>query len=456
MKRLLAALAMTFTATGVVAQDDPAQTLFTNVHIFDGVNEARIENANVLVEGNLIKTVSTEAIDAPGATVIDGKGGTLMPGFIDTHVHFALTGKDVSTVASGMTWEDIALGQAAMANMYLNEGFTTVRDAGAANAGLRRSIDGGFLPGPRFYSSGAFISARGGHGDIMPYNSTPYAATNADLLNMTAIVAGADDVLMRARNNFRMGATQIKVIQTGGVATLFDPWQLMGMTEAELAAAVEVADAYGSYVMAHSYTKEAIMLALEMGVKSCEHCFAFDEDIAKLMKEKGAYMTTNMTAFSPLLADSTALADPITKAKFASWGKTSAGFIDNVKKYKPKRAFQTDCVGEMRGCQAQNAYEKYLGGEFFGTYETLKSMTSVAGELVALSGEVLNPYLEGQLGVIEEGAYADILVIEGNPLEDLALIGAHPDWFGAEYRPDGVETIKVIMKDGDIYKNTLN
>ena len=253
-----------------------------------------------------------------------------------------------------------------------------------------------------------------------------------------------------------MGATQIKMIQTGGVGSQFDPWQLMGLTEAELAAAVEVADAYGSYVMAHSYSKDAITLALEAGVKSCEHCFAFDGDIDKLMKEKGAYMTTNMTAFSPLLADSTALADPRSKAKFASWGESSKDFIDNVKKYKPKRAFQTDCVGPAVPCQAQNAYEKYLGGEFFGNYETLKAMTSVGGELVALSGEVVNPYLEGKLGVIEEGAYADILVIDGNPLEDLAVIGANPKWFDAEYRPDGVETIKVIMKDGKFYKNTLN
>ena len=459
--KLIFGAALLALATGLnlvnAADEKPLpQTLFTNVHVFDGVNEERIENAHVLVEGNLIKTVSSEAIHAPGATVIDGSGGTLMPGLIDTHVHFALTAPNVSQLATSVTWEDIALGQAAMAKMYLNEGFTTVRDAGAANAGLRRAIDGGFLPGPRFYSSGAWISARGGHGDIMPYNSTPYDPTNADRLNMTAIVAGADDVLMRARNNFRMGATQIKVIQTGGVATQFDPWQLMGMTEAELAAAVEVADAYGSYVMAHAYTKEAIMLALETGVKSCEHCFMFDGEIAALMEEKGAYMSTNLTAFSPLLNDATALSDPRSKAKFASASKAFAGYLDNVREFKPKRAFQTDCVGELRGCQAQNAYEKHLGGEFFGNYETLKTLTSVGGELVALSGEVINPYLDGKLGVIEEGAYADILVIDGNPLEDLTVIGAHPQWFDAEYRPDGVETIKVIMKDGEIFKNTLD
>ena len=433
------------------------QTLFKNVNIFNGTDNKLYENHQVLVEGNLIRAISAGEIETrDGATVIDGKGGTLMPGLIDTHVHFALTGKDVTTVGSGMTWEDIAFGQAAMAKMYLYEGFTTVRDAGAANGGLTRAIDAGLLVGPRFYPSGAWISARGGHGDIMPYNSGPRDVTTPDLLNMTAIVAGADDVLMRARNNFRMGATQIKVAQTGGVATRFDPWQLMGLTEAELSAAVEVADAYGSYVMAHTYTKEAIMLALETGVMSCDHCFAFDKDIAKLMKKKGAFLSTNMTAFSPLLLESPAMADPVSQAKFESFNRASAGFIDNVKKYKPKRAFNTDCVGEFRGCQAQTAYEKYLGGEFFGNYETLKAITSVGGELVALSGEVRNPYLEGKLGVIEEGAYADILVVDGNPLEDLSVIGANPKWFDAEYRPDGVETIKVIMKDGKVFKNTLN
>ena len=126
-----------------------------------------------------------------------------------------------------------------------------------------------------------------------------------------------------------------------------------------------------------------------------------------------------------------------------------------IKKYKPKRGFITDCGGPADVCQKQIAYEKHLGGEFFGNHETLKSLTSVNGEIIALTGDAINPYPEGKLGVIEKGAYADILVVDGNPLEDLTVIGASSVWFEAEYRPDGVETIKVIMKDGDIYKNTL-
>jgi imidazolonepropionase-like amidohydrolase len=274
------------------------------------------------------------------------------------------------------------------------------------------------------------------------------------MLNISREANGADAVLAAARNNFRQGASQIKIMQTGGVASLFDPWQLNGMTPDEIKAAVQIANDYQSYVGAHSYSKDAIMLALDLGVKTIEHGFMFDGDVSRKMKEKGAYITTNLTAFSPLLAEIGALSDPRNQHKLKTAQASFGDYIENVKKYKPKRGHQTDCVGNAVTCQKQIAYEKHLNAEFFGNYAALVSMTSVGGEIAALSGPVVNPFPETRLGVIEEGATADILLVDGNPLEDPGVIGASEKWFDAPAR-DGVKTIRIIMKDGVIYKNTL-
>ena len=458
MKTLKILFLFLFTFLVAQAQEKSKDTylLFTNVNVWDGTAK-KLKKLDVLVKNNMINQVKSN-INAPdGATTIDGKGGTLMPGMIDAHVHFMMNADGgISAIENSSTWEDLAINSVKIAEMYLMEGFTTVRDMGGANAGLRRAIDASIIIGPRFYSSGAFIGGRGGHADFANFSSSPGDPTQMKRLNMAVEVAGADDVLAAARNNFRLGATQIKIMQTGGVASLLDPWQLNGMTEDEIKAAVEIAESYGSYVGAHSYSADAIMRALDLGVKTIEHGFMFDDAVHAKMLEKGAYITTNLTAFSPLLAEVSALQDPRNQYKLKTATAAFANYIDNVKRLKPKRGFQTDCVGSAIPCQSQNAYEKYLAADFFGNYEALKSLTSTNGEIMALSGKVVNPYPYGKLGVIEEGAYADILVVDGNPLEDISVIGATEKWFDAEYRPNGVETIKVIMKDGKLYKNTLN
>ena len=453
---LLLLLSLCGWSMALTAAQPPAQVLFTNVNVFNGhANELRI-GMNVLVDGNLIKQISSEPIRATGAEVIAGDGRTLMPGLIDNHVHFSLTGPTLSDIENNMTWEDIAYNAVPTARMYLMEGFTTVRDAGGTNAGLRRAIDSGLLIGPRMYTSGAFLGGRGGHADFAPFTAPPGTQTNMSRLNMSQDVNGVDQTLLYARNNFRMGNTQLKVMQSGGVVSLFDPWQMEGRTVEEIEAAVEIAQQYGSYAMAHSYKKASIIRALEAGVMSIEHGFMFDGDIARLMKQKGAYITTNLTAFDPGLFDIPAVkSDPRTLRKAQTASAAFGSYIENVRKFKPKRGFHTDCVGRFDACRKQVAYEKYLNGEFFGNHRALVAMTSVGGEIAALSGDIVNPYLDGKLGVIEEGAYADILLVDGNPLEDLSVIGTQDKWFDGPDRPDGVNTIRIIMKGGVIYKNTL-
>jgi imidazolonepropionase-like amidohydrolase len=455
MMTICAGIAIAFSTLASAQGDGPKQTLFTNVQIFDGVNEDRMVG-NVLVEGNMIKQVSAEAISAEGATVIDGGGRTLMPGLIENHAHLMLMGPTLPAMESGTTWEDYAIHASAMSKMYLMQGFTTVRDAGGTNGGVPRAINAGTIIGPRVYPSAAFLGGRGGHADFANFTSLMGDASNMGRLNMSQEVDGVDAMLKAARNNFRMGATQLKVMQSGGVVSAFDPWQMEGRTVEEISAAVEIAEQYGSYAMAHSYKKESIMRALDAGVKSIEHGFGFDCEIAREMKRKDAYITTNLTAFAPGLLEIPAVKNvPASLRKAKSASATFAGYVDNMNRCPVKRGFHTDCVGSVMACNIQIAYEKYLNNEFFGSFASLVAMTSVGGEIAAMTGEFMNPYPEGKLGVIEDGAYADILIIDGNPLEDLSMLGTSDKWFDSPPRPESPETIRIIMKDGVVYKNTL-
>ena len=444
-------------AASAQESDAPSRTLFTNCNVFDGKADKLINGRSVLVEGNLIKAIGGQALKATKeARVVDCNGRTLMPGFIENHAHLMLPGPTLPAMEANSTWEDLAIHGTKMAEMYLMQGFTTVRDAGGANAGLRRAIDAGLIVGPRFYPSAAFLSTRGGHADFANFTAPPGSASNFSRLNMAQEVDSVADMNKFARNNYRMGATQLKYMQSGGVVSAFDPWQLLAGSKEEIEAAVRVANEYGSYVMAHSYRKEAIMTALDAGVRSIEHGFMFDCEISEKMNQKGAYITTNLTAFDPGLLEIPAVRDvPASLAKAKSASAAFAGYIDNMKKCPAKRGFHTDCVGTVAACNIQIAYEKHLNNEFFGPHASLVAMTSIGGEIAAMTGDFMNPYPEGKLGVIQEGAYADILIIDGNPLEDFSVVGTGDKWFGAPRRPESPETIRVIMKDGKIYKNTL-
>ena len=443
-----------------MGQDEaPSQILFNNVRIFDGKSET-LTSGNVLVEDNLIKQVSSGSIRATaGATVIDGGGRTLMPGLIEGHGHLQMNGSSLPDIENNLNWEALAVRSAANARLSLMSGFTSWRDAGGMGTGLKKSIDAGLVVGPRIYPSGAFIGPTGSHADFRNF-TTPNETVNGPQsagarLGMTFTADDIEMIKTGARQNFMQGATQIKIMSSGGVASSFDPWQLDAYSAEEIRAAVEVADAYGSYVMSHAYSKKSILRCLENGVKTIEHGFMFDGEIAKLMEEKGAYMTTNMTAFSPYLGEIEAISsNPASTRKAASATKAFNDFVENINKYQPKFGFNNDCVGMGSTCMAQADHSIYLSGKLLGNFFTLKSLTSVNGEILKLSGETLDPYFEGKLGVIEEGAYADILLVDGNPLQDLSVIGANEKWFDAPKR-DGIKTIRIIMKDGVIYKNTL-
>ena len=498
---ILAIFLFTFTTFAHAKDEIPSEvTLFKNVNIFDGKSDSLKNGYDVLVVRNLIKKIAKD-IPASGTyeldvtsggvkkihifsgfgantytinikkgekkteqkqvkvNVIDGGGRTLMPGLIEGHGHLQMNGKSISDIENNLNWEELAIRSAVNAKAALMSGFTSWRDAGGMGAGLKKTIDAGLIEGPRIYPSGGFIGPTGSHADfrnLTTPNETIYGTNSAGgRLGMTLTADSVDAIKTAARQNFMQGATQIKIMSSGGVVSQFDPWQLDAYSAEEIRAAVEVADAYGSYVMSHAYSKKSIMRCLENGVKTIEHGFMFDGDVAKLMEEKSAYMTTNMQAFSPLLSQVSAIsASPASARKADSAQKAFKDYVENVKKYRPKLGFQGDCVGLPASCQAQNDHQIYLGAHFFGNFYYLKALTSVNGDILKLSGEVLDPYPEGKLGVVEEGAYADLLLVDGNPLEDITVIGGNEKWFDAPPR-DGIETMRVIMKDGKIYKNTL-
>lgn len=498
---LLAALSMLLSAVNpVTATELPESvTLFKNVNIFDGTSDKLLMNQDVLVVRNKIHKIGKDipisgtyeldvtsggyreidiatpdynaytirVIDEEKKTekkevkinVIDGGGRTLMPGLIEGHGHLQMNGNSLADIENNRNWEELAVRSAAKARAALMDGFTTWRDAGGMGSGLRKSIDSGVTVGPRIYPAGAFLGPSGSHADFRNF-TTPNETVNGPQsaggrLGLTFAADGVDMIKTGARQNFMQGATQIKIMSSGGVASAFDPWQLNAYSAEEIRAAVEVADAYGSYVMSHAYSKVSLMRCLNAGVKTLEHAFMFDGDVAKLMEEKGAYIITNLHAFSPELGKIEAISSSPAAARKAETAQAAfVDYLDNVRKYKPKFGFQADCVGFGDPCQKQTDHEIYLNAKFFGNHHALKALTSVNGEIVKLSGEVLDPYFEGKLGVIEEGAYADILLVDGNPLEDITAIGGSEKWFDAPSR-DGKKTLRVIMKDGKIYKNTL-
>lgn len=296
--KAIAVSVFAFAATVASAQDEPVQTLFTNVQVFDGMNDGRIENASVLVEGNLIKTVSTEAIEADGATVIDGGGRTLMPGLIDSHAHLSLY---TPFAASRQTIDPYmaAILAAERFEAMLSRGFTTVRDLGGYTSYLTRGQNEGFLHGPRLYGAGRFISQTSGHGDMRAWtdphpNIEGNGVTNYWEQYHTTIADGADEVLRAGRISLRNGAHFLKIFTSGGVTSEFDPLHMTQYTPEEVQAAVKAADQWQTYVTAHAFTDEAVRLAVDNGAKGVEHVPLITDDTARMLAEKGIFVELNV------------------------------------------------------------------------------------------------------------------------------------------------------------------
>ena len=446
-----------FLSGSLFAQENsPERVLFSNVNVFDGRTDT-LRAVDVLVEGKVILELG-ENLDSRNAVVIDGGGRTLMPGLIDMHSHLALSSTSMMALESS-TWEELGARTALVAEDTLMDGFTTVRDAGGMNGkGVKRMIDSGELVGPRIFPSGGFIGATSSHSDFRLLTMrTPgidgVNDSNLSRLELGYVVDGREAIMSVARRNLQMGATQLKMMGGGGVATEYDPWHSTTYTLDEMKAIVDVAKGYGTYVMAHLNQPESIAMALEAGVISIEHGFVIDEPTMKMLVKKGAYLSAQLTGTSRELAELPSLT-PENLRKLDLAHEQMKDFYDLINKYKPKQVFAVDAVLATRdNYKRQRQHEIWLFAERLGNFAMLKAATSTAGELLEMTGPITS-YHYGKIGVIEAGAYADILLVDGNPLEDISVIGGSELWLKAP-KPTPIETIRMIMKDGVIYKNTL-
>jgi imidazolonepropionase-like amidohydrolase len=431
--------------TGPPAPAPPAANMattdFRNVKIFDGHSDRLSAPSNVRVKGNRIERISTDALPAdPAATVIDGGGRTLMPGLIDNHWHTMLVRPPVTQLTT-LDPGYLNLLAGAEANDTLMRGFTTVRDLGGPSFGLKKAIDEGVVNGPRIFPSGAIITVTSGHGDFRTPADLPRnpggPPSRQEELGAAMVADSPDEVRMRAREQLFQGASQIKLTAGGGVSSPHSPLDVTTFTEPELRAATEAAGNWGTYVAVHAYTPQTIQQAIRAGVTCIEHAHLMDEATAKEMADKNIWLSTQpipaemIGAFPPG-------SDEAAKAKEIVEG------VNNVyqlaRKYKLKTAFGTDILFSPQLAARQGALLAGLG-KWFSPAETLAMATGTNGELLALSGK-RSPYA-GKLGVVAEGALADLLLVDGDPLARLDLIA------------DPERNFKVIMKDGKTYKNTL-
>lgn len=445
---LVAAVSLTGQESGQVppATDETvaACVLFQNVRIFDGKSDELSAPSHVLVRGNKIEKISSEPIPTDrraDTVIIEGGGKTLMPGLIDAHVHTMMESIPLLTgLTSDISY--VTLVAARAAEKQLLRGFTTVRDLGGASMSLKAAIDQGLHHGPRIYPSGAAISQTGGHGDFRMPNEVPEDAnaplTYPEKTGMTMIADGPDEVLKRTREQLRNGATQIKLMAGGGVSSSYDPLDVTQYTSAEIAAAVSAAENWGTYVTVHAYTPKAIRTAVEAGVKCLEHGQLIDEDTAKLVAEKGVWWCLQPFMEDPDAPSSFPEGSSNRKKQLEMFAGTDIAYR-LAKKYNIKTAFGTDNLFSASNAAFQGKMLTRLE-KWYSNAEILRMATSGNAEILNLCGP-RNPY-PGKLGVIEEGAYADILLVDGDPLSDIMLV-ADPD-----------RNFTVIMKDGKIYKRS--
>lgn len=416
--------------------------LFRNVNVYPGHGDALLKGMDVATDGPTINSVSRHdpnSSGAEGATVIDGAGRTLMPGLIDAHWHAAFTSIGlVEALTSDPFYLMLVAGQ--QATSTLMRGFTSVRDCGGPTFGLKRAIDEGVIDGPRIYPSGAMISQTSGHGDFRFRTDIPRppgaALTHTERVGAAAIADGVDQVLRVAREQLMLGATQLKLMAGGGVSSPYDPLDVAQYTEAELRASVDAAEDWGTYVMVHAYTPTSVQRALRAGARSIEHGHLVDEETVAIIAEKGAWW-----CMQPFLDDEDAPpVPPPSQPKFMEMVAGTETAYELAIKHGVKLAWGTDTLFSADLAHKQGKQLAKMT-RWFTPAETLTMATSTNAELLALSGP-RNPY-PGVLGRVEEGAIADLLLVDGDPLANIDLL-ADPD-----------ANLKVIVKDGEVVKNSL-
>jgi imidazolonepropionase-like amidohydrolase len=407
--------------------------LFKNAAIVDGTGPEPQSGMNVLVEGGRIIEISGGQLNVQNATVIDLRGKALMPGLIDCHVHVIANQVDLGRNALQPD-SLVALRSIGIMRGMLSRGFTTVRDVGGADFGLAQAVEEGLVEGPRLVISGKALSQTGGHTDFRGrYDERDPGYYTRRLGSMGRLCDGVDEVRRACREELKAGASFIKMMANGGVASPTDPIHFLGFGRDEITAAVEEAANAGTYVAAHLYTDEAIRRAVELGVHSVEHCNLVTLDTAKIMAERGAVACPTLVTYEALKREGAEFGFPAESvAKIDNVRLSGLRSLEILKEAGVTMVFGSDLLGPLHRYQSD---EFVIRSQVLMPEEIIRSATKDAARLLRM---------EGQIGCIEPGAYADLIVVDGNPLSDLSLLageGRH---------------IPLIMKAGTMVKNELS
>jgi imidazolonepropionase-like amidohydrolase len=388
----------------------PERTVVRDVAIIDATGREPQGRSDVLVEGGRISKVGAVGELASDAAVIDGAGTTLLPGLTDAHVHFALIG--VKGDHGSDTWIRHVLDVARFIGDALQEGFTTVRDAGGLEPAWAQAVAEGALPGPRILPAGSPLSQTGGHGDDRQrHEASQHAHTVPGLVAGFEIVDGVDEVRHAAREQLRRGATQIKLMASGGVISPTDPLDSLQLSVAEIAVAVEVAHSWGTYVMAHCHTTPSVEMALDAGVRSIEHGSMLEPETARRIAAEGAFMVPTLQTMESFLAypDRMGLA-PEKIALLGDFAAQAYRSIEIARDAGVKLASGSDVVGPWQGRRGEELMYK---ARVLGAHEAIISATRTNAELFMLDDEI---------GTVEPGKRADLVLVKGQPLDDIALL----------------------------------
>lgn len=425
---------------GAAVPEAKRPLLLTGLRLFDGKNLRLREDVDILIENGKIAGLPPRGQGPAESERIDCGGRAVIPGLIDSHWHSTLTSvSELTALTADPAYLHLVAAREAGATLL--RGFTTIRDPGGPSFGLKRAIDEGIVAGPRIFPSGAMISQTSGHGDFrLPYEiprDPRDGLSHAERLGVVMIADGADAVLQRVREQLAKGASQIKMMAGGGVSSLYDPIDVLQYTESELRAGVQAAADWGTYVCVHVYVAEGIKRAIRAGVKSIEHGQLTDEDAVRMMKDEGVFWS-----LQPFLDDEDANPKtlPEQRAKQRRVAEGTVQAYEWAQKYGIETAWGTDILMNPEGPATQGRQLAKIT-RFYDPLTALRTATGNASDLLAMSGD-RDPY-DGPVGVIAEGALADLLVVDGDPAASLDFI-AEPE-----------ANLRLIMKGGQIAKRTL-
>ena len=411
----------------------PQQVLFKNFQLLEPTFGELRGAYELLVEGDTVRELSDKPIKAAEASVIDCGKRTLMPGLIDSHVHCIHSEVNVRFMEA-MPMTLITARAATRLRAMLDRGFTTVRDTGGADWGIKTAIETGHIVGPRLYIAGQSIGPTGGHSDSRRRTSFGGECACCNGLQFkSAIADGADEVRKAAREQMRQGADHVKIMMSGGVASPYDPLESLQFSEGEVSAAVEEATAFGRYVCAHAYSPEAITRAAKLGVRTIEHGNLIDDASARAMSGKGMFLVANLVAYYAMrerAAQYGMIGESLAKNEVVLQGGLKS--LEICKRHGIPVAYGSDLLGELHWDQSK---EFVIRQEVVSPIEIIRSATTIGADVLRMPGKV---------GTLQAGAFADVIVIDGDPLKDLALLG------------DQGKHLALIMKGGVLHKNRLN